>query len=504
MHTPVSSAFASRLVAALACIAFAPAAAAAQYAYLANSAAPHDIAIMDIETRTVVSGPVRVRDFHMAAALSADGDRLFALSRDANATSVGHLTVIATAGGAVLQTIAVGRNPLDVAASPDGLWIYVVNSGDRTLSVLDAGSLGQSTVAMPICGSRLAVSPDSRHVYVACGGDVAIYDAQTRSFGAPRRVFASEAIVDLVVHPDGDGLWLLGNSGLGTGKVAAIYTATLDTAFTIDLDQWPRALAVNPDGRSLYVGIATIAPTGQLLSINTETRAVRATLPMSDGPRAIGVSQDGREAYVTTFNGPTVIVDLQLGSVTGQLVPDATFSEIVVGPGPLGTATRRTIVEFYNEKLDHYFVTGYANEIDDIDQGVHKGWERTGHTFDAFEAGRSRGHGGPVCRFYGKPSAGLDSHFYSGHRSECDAVERRLGHAWQLEGFRVFDITLPNLLTGRCPYKMVPVYRLWNRRGDSNHRYTTSRDVWSAMQDQGFQPEGYGNDGIALCAVAPQ
>jgi DNA-binding beta-propeller fold protein YncE len=504
MQNTVPRKRACRLIGSLAFIALAPAAIAAQYAYLANGATPHDIAIMDIETRTVVSGPVRVRDYHMAAAISADGDRLFALSRDANATSVGHLTVIATAGGAVLSSFAVGRNPQDVAASPDGTWIYVVNSADRTLSVIDAGSLGQSTVAMPICGSRLAVSPDSRYVYVACGGDVAVYDAQTRTFGTPRRVFATEGIVDLVVHPDGGGIWLLGNSGLGTGKVAAIFATTLDTAFTVDLDQWPRALAVNPDGRSLYVGIATIAPSGQLLAIDTETRAVRATLPMPDGPRAIGVSQDGREAYVTTFIGPTAIVDLQLGSVTGQLQNDATFGEIVVGPGPLATATLRTIVEFYNEKLDHYFVTGYLNEMNDLDSGVHKGWKRTGYTFDGFEAGRSRGHGGPVCRFYGKPSAGLDSHFYSGHRAECDAVERRLGHAWQLEGFRVFDITLPNLLTGRCPYRTVPVYRLWNKRGDSNHRYTTSRDVWSEMQAQGFQPEGYGADGIALCAVAPQ
>ena len=32
-------------------------------------------------------------------------------------------------------------------------------------------------------------------------------------------------------------------------------------------------------------------------------------------------------------------------------------------------------------------------------------------------------------------------------------------------------ITLPDVATGACPPGAIPVYRLWNRRVDSNHRY---------------------------------
>lgn len=36
-----------------------------------------------------------------------------------------------------------------------------------------------------------------------------------------------------------------------------------------------------------------------------------------------------------------------------------------------------------------------------------------------------------------------------------------------------FYIALPNVFTGACPASTTPVYRLWNARVDSNHRYTT-------------------------------
>ena len=65
----------------------------------------------------------------------------------------------------------------------------------------------------------------------------------------------------------------------------------------------------------------------------------------------------------------------------------------------------------------------------------------------------------------------------------------------------MFDATLPNLVTGQCPVRMKPVFRLWNQRSDSNHRYTTSHDVANAMRGQGFVLEGYGPGGVALCAL---
>jgi hypothetical protein len=59
---------------------------------------------------------------------------------------------------------------------------------------------------------------------------------------------------------------------------------------------------------------------------------------------------------------------------------------------------------------------------------------------------------------------------------------------------------LPDLVTGTCPAATQPVYRLWNGRSDSNHRYTIDADVRDAMVARGFVQEGYGPNPVAMCA----
>ena len=44
------------------------------------------------------------------------------------------------------------------------------------------------------------------------------------------------------------------------------------------------------------------------------------------------------------------------------------------------------VIEFYNAAQDHYFITASPAEIADLDTGVHPGWQRTGLSFDAYDA----------------------------------------------------------------------------------------------------------------------
>src|SRR5690349_7046098 len=78
-----------------------------------------------------------------------------------------------------------------------------------------------------------------------------------------------------------------------------------------------------------------------------------------------------------------------------------------------------TITEYYNSALDHYFITSDPGELQALDTGAVAGWIRTGATFGAFVANSNLA--APVCRFYGLPTAGLDSHFYSASSQECTA-----------------------------------------------------------------------------------
>jgi len=163
------------------------------------------------------------------------------------------------------------------------------------------------------------------------------------------------------------------------------------------------------------------------------------------------------------------------------------------------------VVEFYNAGLDHYFVSANPDEIAKLDNGTFKGWARTGKTFKAFPADSVALAGDlthAVCRYYGNPSAGLDSHFYSGAKDECDDVKRKFPDAWVFESADVFQAIFPDRITGECPNGASPVYRLFNQRADVNHRYTTDTALRSQMIGKGYVPEGYGPQGVALCSPA--
>ena len=162
-----------------------------------------------------------------------------------------------------------------------------------------------------------------------------------------------------------------------------------------------------------------------------------------------------------------------------------------------------TVIEFYNAALDHYFITAIPDEIAKLDNGTFVGWVRTGQSFKAYGMGGSVGSKGrrPVCREYGNPIYGLDTHFYSASPDECYATLYQNAGAWVLEASEVFEMDLPNATTGVCPAGEVPVYRIWNRRKDSNHRYTTSIAIRDQMVAKGGIAEGYGPSAVALCAV---
>ena len=83
---------------------------------------------------------------------------------------------------------------------------------------------------------------------------------------------------------------------------------------------------------------------------------------------------------------------------------------LLAAPAP-ASATLLDAIEYYNAALDHYFATASADEINQLDNHVFVGWARTGLSFKVADPATVSTNLSPVCRFYGEPSAGLDSHF---------------------------------------------------------------------------------------------
>ena len=156
----------------------------------------------------------------------------------------------------------------------------------------------------------------------------------------------------------------------------------------------------------------------------------------------------------------------------------------------------KTVVEFYNFSLDHYFLTHDDFEIWSLDNAItSQGWERTGETWRV----RSTPVTGtsPVCRFYIPPEQG-DSHFYGRGFAECMATATN-HRSFVNESSAFFHVALP--VQGTCPPGTRNLYRVFNNRPDANHRYTTERGIRDVMVEGGWIAEGDGDDRVVMCVA---
>ncbi|MCC6193014.1 MAG: hypothetical protein IT518_00975, partial [Burkholderiales bacterium] len=150
-----------------------------------------------------------------------------------------------------------------------------------------------------------------------------------------------------------------------------------------------------------------------------------------------------------------------------------------------------TAVEFYNGKNNHYFLTANPAEAAMLDAGTTvKGWSRTGGQFTVFTE-PAEGLAA-VCRFFGTPGKGPDSHFYTADTAECAKV--RTLPAWTFEEV-AFYIPLPS--NGNCGGNW-PVYRSYysDQIADANHRFTVDLTAHVRMAKR----RGDVLEGVVMCA----
>lgn len=150
-------------------------------------------------------------------------------------------------------------------------------------------------------------------------------------------------------------------------------------------------------------------------------------------------------------------------------------------------------VEFYNTDLGHYFIAAGQGEIDGILAGAAgPGWELTGQSFKVWltmPPDASLVPLNPVCRFYGRPAGGPNSHFFTAQQDECNIVKNSGG--WFYEGIGFYARPVDS--AGKCPAGWLSVNRAYNNgfaQNDSNHRFTTSDSTVREMGQDGWAVEG--------------
>lgn len=156
-----------------------------------------------------------------------------------------------------------------------------------------------------------------------------------------------------------------------------------------------------------------------------------------------------------------------------------------------------TVVEFYNAKLNHYFITAYPDEAAMLDAAqIVPGWARTGVEWRAWAAAGDSASAVPVCRFYGTPGVGPNSHFYTASADECDLVKKN--PFWKYESI-AFWIDAPSYASpsGPCAAGTTPVWRSYYQGAalvETNHRFLTDLTMHAKMAGSSIL------EGVVMCS----
>ena len=129
---------------------------------------------------------------------------------------------------------------------------------------------------------------------------------------------------------------------------------------------------------------------------------------------------------------------------------------------------------------------------------------RTGYRFPVVKIGAEQAGTTATCRFYGRPEAKIDSHFYSSKLLECEEVKKKFPLAWQFEAEEVFRAFAVNPETGQCPVDTGPVYRLGTTAPTSTTATPTSSPSISRWSPRAMCPKATATRRCPLPSVNPR
>jgi YVTN family beta-propeller protein len=251
------------------------------------------------------------------------------------------VSVIDASSNVVVDTISVSAgaasSPVGIAFDPAGARAYLTYLYGNTLAVLDAVS-GRLAAAVTFFGTSqctgIVASRAAPRVYVAHTLDRAVEVLDTRSNTLVAPIMDGQAYA-LAINSAGTRVYVASpDPAQGSGSVAVIDTATSLVLATVPVGIGPEGIAISPDGARIYVTNTFSAD--NVMVIDTSSNAVVSSLRTGAGPRGIALDGTGRRAYVANGTDNTVaVIDTRRNRVTAT-VPVGTFP-LAVAVSPDGT-----------------------------------------------------------------------------------------------------------------------------------------------------------------------
>jgi len=207
---------------------------------------------------------------------------------------------------AVLARAQFAGHAVESIPSADGKRLYVSNSRQDELLVLDAESLEvlarHRTGRLP---KDFRLSPDEQRAYVAdhYGGTLSVIDL---AGGTTQRVKLGKHPRGVALTRDGATVYV---TNLGSGTLSVIDTATLTVTRTVAVCRGPRHVAVVGDGGLVLV---TCLGARHLVVLDGPSGEIVRKLEVGAGPKTVALTHDQKLAITADERGDSItLVDLQ-------------------------------------------------------------------------------------------------------------------------------------------------------------------------------------------------
>ncbi|GAA0266968.1 protein kinase domain-containing protein [Cryptosporangium japonicum] len=229
----------------------------------------------------------------------------------APSASPGPSTPASVAKPLVATTVKVGNGPQGIAFSRDGRRVYIANSNERSVSVIDnEDHRATRVIRTPNQPQYLAASPTQDRLYVSThndnGGGNAIVVIDTVKSTVVTSIAVEQATDShpyaLAVSPDGAWVYVPDHD---REVVLVIDTATNKLAAKLAVA--PRPHSVTFAGSTAYVANHE---SNQVSVVDTGKTSVESTIPVGAAPHSVAASPDRSRVYTANYDdGTTSVID---------------------------------------------------------------------------------------------------------------------------------------------------------------------------------------------------
>lgn len=267
--------------------------------YIVNELSDN-VSVMDATSHAFVNGPIAVGDAPVGLAVNEATDRLYVTN-----SSDGTVSIINTQTGGTVSTPNVGTTPQGVDVNAVINRIYVANYDDNTVSVIEGSTnLVMATIAVGSQPTDIAVDTTNNRVYVSHeSDDVWVIDGGTNGLigtigplgGSPPAIGVVPA-VQRVFAPDADtpgAVWMLDAS---SSSVLSL----------ISVDGVPEAIGVNP-----ATGLVVVPTNAAINFLNGATGSVVYSIFTGTTSLGVGLDPVTNKAFVADGGTANAIVVVQ-------------------------------------------------------------------------------------------------------------------------------------------------------------------------------------------------